>query len=186
MTHIPTLDIRDANAELRAVAANPRLRAAVWNSMRAAGFTDDQISFNEHAKGRHPSTCKEYEGGFQCTSESGKSNHGILDRYNAIEKTIFDSGLLEPLPEGAPFVGQVITNADALDALPAGTILRCVKAKANPDWPDVFLHTGSKRKPWLHLDPSDRDDGDDTEYSEAVLRWHGDGSAVILHVGTVK
>lgn len=186
MSTIPILDVRAANttAELRAVAINPRLRTAVWNAMRAAGYTDEQISFNEHAKGRHPSSCRESEAGFDCIGEEGKSNHGILDRYNAIEKTIIDSGLLDPLPEGAPFIGQVITDAAALDALPEGTLILCFKV--NPNWPDVFIHTGNKSQPWLHLDPSDRDDGENALFSEALLRWHSNGAATILHLGIIR
>lgn len=185
MSTIPILDIRDpkTTAELRAVATDPRLRRAVWNAMRALGYTDNQISFNEHAKGRHPSTCQATETGFNCIGPSGKSHHWILDQYNTIEKTIIDSGLLEPLSEDAPFIGQVITEAAALDALPEGSLIGSVKI--NPNWPDVFMHTGNKNQPWLHLDPSDRDDGEATLFSDELLRWHCSGSATILHLGIV-
>lgn len=74
---------------------------------------------------------------------------------------------------------QQVTTEEELDALPEGTLIACVKA--NPKWPDVFLHTGSSRAPWLHLDPSDREDGETTTTSGAVLRWHGNGSATVMH-----
>lgn len=54
----------------------------------------------------------------------------------------------------------------------------------NPNWPEVFLHTGARDRQWLHLDPSDRDDGENSECSEFILRWGGKGSAVVLHVGS--
>jgi len=75
---------------------------------------------------------------------------------------------------------RTITTEEELDALPEGSIIKCNKERSNPLWPDVFLNTGSSRDPWLHLDPSDRYDGENTVASAAVLRWFGDGKATVL------
>ena len=75
-----------------------------------------------------------------------------------------------------------ITTVEGLDALPVGTLVMC--ANVNPTWPAVFLHTGSKRDPWLALDPSDRDDGETTLDSGTILTWHGKGTARVIHWGT--
>lgn len=183
MIAMPEIDLRgNPLPELVAVAANPKLRKAVWKVLTSEGFKVGQIQFSENQKGRHSGLCTKLTEGYDCIAGNGTSRHPILDRYNAVEAILLASGLIEPLPEGAPFVGQVITDAAALDTLPAGTIIKCVKM--NPSWPEVFMHTGRGNQQWLHLDPSDRDDGENTEYSEAVLRWHVKGSATVLHVGS--
>ena len=75
-----------------------------------------------------------------------------------------------------------IATVEEMDALTQGALVSC--ENANPAWPDVFLHTGGKRDPWLALDPSDRDDGERTLDSGTVLRWHGKGEARVIRWGT--
>ncbi|WNM64523.1 hypothetical protein SEA_MIDNIGHTRAIN_36 [Arthrobacter phage MidnightRain] len=76
---------------------------------------------------------------------------------------------------------QQVTTVEELEALPAGTLLRCLRVYQNPEWPTVFLHAGSKRMPWLNLDPGDRDDGEVTVESGYVLRWHGTESVTVIY-----
>lgn len=95
---IPPVNIDYGNTlpELEEVVTNPALRNAIWNVLRAEGFTDEQISFNEQPLGRHTSGCK--CGGY--LDDSGKSRHRILDRYNAVKDIIKASGV--PCRPGDP------------------------------------------------------------------------------------
>lgn len=128
MIAMPEIDLRgNPLPELVAVAANPKLRKAVWKVLTNEGFKVGQIQFSENQKGRHSGLCTKLKEGYDCIGEDGSSRHPILDRYNDVETILLASGLIEPLPEGAPFVGQVITDSAVLDALPAGTIIRCVR-----------------------------------------------------------
>lgn len=174
---IPPVKIDHDNVlpELEAVATNPALRIAIWNVLRSEGFTDEQISFNEQQLGRHTSRCK--EGG--CRDESGEPLHRILDRYNEVKDIIKATGLLASRPAEF-YVGQVIIDEKVLDQLPFGTIIMGARDRFNQDYPELFRNSGSKDRPWMHLDPSDRDDGEATEHSGTVLRWRLDGKAVIL------
>lgn len=175
--HVPPVKIDHGNVlpELEEVATNPALRIAIWNALRTEGFTDEQISFNEQQLGRHTSRCK--EGG--CKDVSGEPRHRILDRYNAVKDIIKSSELLASRPAEF-FVGQVIVDDKVLDQLPFGTIIMGARDRFNQDYPELFRNSGSKDRPWMHLDPSDRDDGEVTEHSGTVLRWRLDGKAVIL------
>lgn len=73
-------------------------------------------------------------------------------------------------------MGRIITTADELDSLPQRAIIRAVQSR-NPKYGDVFERFLSG---WLHLDPSDRSDGEGTVHSAEVLRWHGDESVTVL------
>ena len=61
-----------------------------------------------------------------------------------------------------------------LDALPEGTILRCRLATgpASSNHAAIFERFGTATRPWLEMDPSDREDGETTWPSSALLAPH--------------
>ena len=75
----------------------------------------------------------------------------------------------------------VVDSVEELDALPHGTVIMATGGRWNPSHPELFLKCGYSHAPWLALDPSDRDDGENLESSGAVLRWRCDGEARVLY-----
>lgn len=70
-----------------------------------------------------------------------------------------------------------IATAEELDALAEGTLI--LTPSRNPNYPKVFRKAWAEG--WLELDPSDRDDGENTDTAAAVLRWSShDGTATVL------
>ncbi|MGP5381620.1 hypothetical protein ACTXL8_05470 [Glutamicibacter arilaitensis] len=74
-----------------------------------------------------------------------------------------------------------VNSVEELDALQRGTVIMATGGNWNPEHPELFLKCGYKHAPWMALDPSDRDDGENLESSGAVLRWRCDGEARVLH-----
>lgn len=79
-----------------------------------------------------------------------------------------------------------VNSVEELDALPHGTVIMATGGNWNPEHPELFLKCGYKHAPWMALDPSDRDDGENLESSGAVLRWRCDGEARVLYRPAVK
>ncbi|MFJ2144385.1 hypothetical protein ACIOJF_03685 [Glutamicibacter sp. NPDC087831] len=75
----------------------------------------------------------------------------------------------------------VVNSVEELDALPHGTVIMATGGRWNPGHPELFLKCGYAHAPWMALDPSDRDDGENLESSGAVLRWRCDGEARVLY-----
>lgn len=75
----------------------------------------------------------------------------------------------------------VVNSVEELDALPHGTVIMATGGRWNPSHPELFLKCGYSHAPWMALDPSDRDDGENLESSGAVLRWRCDGEARVLY-----
>ncbi|NQD40528.1 hypothetical protein [Glutamicibacter halophytocola] len=75
----------------------------------------------------------------------------------------------------------VVNSVEELDALPVGTVIMATGGRWNPGHPELFLKCGYAHAPWMALDPSDRDDGENLESSGAVLRWRCDGEARVLY-----
>lgn len=94
---IPVLEVRGATTdEFNFIASNPKLREAIWRTMRNLGYTDEQISWNEHSKGRHTSKCSESsKNNWHCQSPEGSSYHSILDKYNQVQEVLIASELVE-------------------------------------------------------------------------------------------
>ena len=73
---------------------------------------------------------------------------------------------------------RTITTAEELDALAEGTLIST--PSRNPHYPSVFRKAWADG--WLALDPSDRDDGENTITATALLRWYShDSTATILY-----
>ncbi|UUX60156.1 hypothetical protein [Glutamicibacter halophytocola] len=75
----------------------------------------------------------------------------------------------------------VVKSEEELDALPQGTVIMATGGRWDPEHPELFLKCGFKWAPWMALDPSDRNDGENTESSGAVLKWRCDGEARVLY-----
>jgi len=71
---------------------------------------------------------------------------------------------------------RTVTTVEELDALVGGTIIRTVKSEHNPHG----LCFEKYGKEWLALDPGDRDDGEETIPSGAVVNWYGQHSITVL------
>lgn len=72
---------------------------------------------------------------------------------------------------------RTLSAAADLDALPEGALV--LAPSRNPRHPKVFRKVGAKA--WIELEPSDRDDGEISVSSEALLRWSShDGTATVL------
>lgn len=71
---------------------------------------------------------------------------------------------------------RTVTTVEELDALVGGTIIRTVKSKHNPHG----LCFEKYGKEWLALDPADREDGETTIPSGAVLRFYWAHSITVL------
>jgi len=74
-----------------------------------------------------------------------------------------------------------VTSVEELDQLPQGAVIMATGGQWNPDYPELFLKAGYTHAPWLALDPSDRDDGENLESSGATLKWRCDGAARVLY-----
>lgn len=115
------------------------------------------------------------------------------DALEAAADAVIDASFGQELPE-APIdlataavsaylaVAQPEVNTvEELDQLPHGAVIMATGGNWNPEHPELFLKCGYKHAPWMALDPSDRDDGENLESSGAVLRWRCDGEARVLH-----
>lgn len=74
----------------------------------------------------------------------------------------------------------VVNSVEELEALPHGTVIMATGGNWNPEHPELFLKCGYSHAPWMALDPSDRDDGENLESSGTVLKWRCDGKARVL------
>ena len=102
---------------------------------------------------------------------------GELNSWDVAEAAI-TAYLAAALPE--------VTSVEELDQLPQGAVIMATGGQWNPDYPELFLKAGYAHAPWLALDPSDRDDGENLESSGAILKWRCDGSARVLYRPEVK
>lgn len=99
---------------------------------------------------------------------------GQMDRMEAID-------LLHEAQNHLAVAQPVVNSVEELDALPHGTVIMATGGNWNPQHPELFLKCGYSHAPWMALDPSGRDDGENLESSGAVLRWRCDGEARVLH-----
>lgn len=74
---------------------------------------------------------------------------------------------------------RTVNSAAELDALPVGSLVRAVE-REGLKFGSVYEKT---RHEWLHLDPADRDDGDYTVPSGAIVHCHTGGITVIFTPG---
>lgn len=79
-----------------------------------------------------------------------------------------------------------VNSVEELDALPGGTVIMATGGRWDTEYPELFLKCGYAHTPWMALDPSDRDDGENLESSGAVLKWRCDDEARVLYRPEVK
>ncbi|EMY33569.1 hypothetical protein D477_014246 [Arthrobacter crystallopoietes BAB-32] len=114
---------------------------------------------------------------YECQCQDGLPEYRVI----AMDWEDWTEHVAELIAEAT---ARKITTAEELDGLPVGTVIRCVRART-PEHDEIFRRTANRRAPWLHLDPSDRQDDETTLESGHVLRWYGDLSVTVLHPGTI-
>ncbi|MHC6175448.1 hypothetical protein [Glutamicibacter sp. X7] len=81
----------------------------------------------------------------------------------------------------------VVTTVEELEALPYGTVIIATGGqRLLPEHPELFAKVSFHGRPWQTLDPSDRNDGEDTESSGTVLKWRCHGEARVLYMPEVN
>jgi hypothetical protein len=78
---------------------------------------------------------------------------------------------------------SAVTTEAELDELPEYTIIRALEERNGRKWPigRIFEKTSKHRNEWMHLDPSDRYDGEDSQPAALIVNYYGTGGCTVLY-----